>query len=432
MGLLDILTGGGQQIDPTQLQMLQLLGITDPAQIQAMQQRSQQQAWRNSALNLAAQPGEMSYFKPNRGASIAKSLVMLLGGAAQGQQQGMQQQIGQLAQLQQVKELFGKQQREAAMRDEYQKIIGNPESFKDLKPGQRAALDIASKTGNVELLTKIITDAYNPEKQQQPTEWSTIMNAAGGDPNKALAMFKDLELQKARASKTDVNLNAPAVKPFAEKSYEQMAGWEKDARVAQQTLSGVQNVRALLSQMEGGQYENVLSYLQAADPTGLLPKDKAQLRQKFTGAVAPMIQDSLQMMRGLGAMSDREFAAATSRVPQFGQQKEATEYLVNLIESKSKPLVENYTNALAYSNSPEFEKSGFLKYRPSYTQAPYNPTAATPASPQQQGGVGGLLKSLMGNNASKPSEPAPYPEGTQLQGPGGKLYVVRNGQPVPL
>lgn len=63
------------------------------------------------------------------------------------------------------------------------------------------------------------------------------------------------------------------------------------------------------------------------------------------------------------------------------------------------------------------------------------PTTAAPSP-----GAAGAPPKTVGNpgasavqGASDPSQGAtPYPEGTRLVGPGGKPYVVRNGQPVPV
>ncbi|HEX7021771.1 MAG TPA: hypothetical protein VF171_02865 [Trueperaceae bacterium] len=209
------------------------------------------------------------------------------------------------------------------------------------------------------------------EHNGPPDAIRTLQHLAG-DPRLAAL---DRQRKQAGAPSVRVNNNQPAVQPFAEKSYEQMQSWEQGARVAQETLSSVSEVRSILDQMDGGRMEQAISYLQEFTP-GFVPKDKAEARQAFLGATRPMMAQALEMMRGLGPMTEKEFQAATAALPKFGLEKGATEYLTNLFERKAQTAIGTYESALQYTQTPEFGTSGFLRFRPQYT------TTAPPIDPK--------------------------------------------------
>lgn len=182
-------------------------------------------------------------------------------------------------------------------------------------------------------------------------------------------------------------VNGPAVKPFAEKSYDDIRKWESEASAAAQALQAVGDIRGIMSQLDGGRYEQALSYIQEYAPR-LMPQGAPNLvaaRQAFSGAVQPLMAQNLEMMRGLGAMSEKEFQAAMEALPKFGQDKAATDFLTGLVERKSKPIYDRAVAAREYMNTPEFEQSGFLRFDTSRFMATPNsapnPKAAGVADP---------------------------------------------------
>lgn len=406
MGLLDQLFAGSQP-DPMQLQMLQLLGVNDPAQLEAMQKKSRQQALMNAGLQLATTPGEMSYY-PNRGANIAKAIAMAIGGIQGGGQQATQQQIAQLMQMQQLKEMFGKQQREAAMRAEYQKIIDNPANFADLKPGQRAALDIASKTGNMELLTKIITDAYNPEKQQQPNEWATYLNAAGGDPNKALALRRADEIARAQAGGVKITNMPPDLKGLAEAlgggTGKMITDLSSQAQTAAQVAQGIGNYNDQLKGLPP-MNESVAGIAQALRPVPVVgqmieghydrPNESGGQVMDRIGAASriksKLALDAASLLKG--QVSNYEDQLVLSSVPSITQTEQGRAILQKIAEARRDQSLEaaNLANELAgQGKSPsqiQIEVNKVLTRsitKPYWDQLGFKPQGQQQQGPQQR------------------------------------------------
>lgn len=168
----------------------------------------------------------------------------------------------------------------------------------------------------------------------------------------------------------------PGEQPFAGKSYDDLRTWENQAGAARGAVAAVNDIRGIMSQIDGGRYEEALSYVQEFAPA-LLPRDSKNLvaaRQAFAGAVQPLMAQNLEMMRGLGAMSENEFKAAMSSLPKFGQDKAATEFLLGLTERKSTPLIQRAEAAREFMDTnPEFGRTGFMRFNPSQYAPPGEP-----------------------------------------------------------
>jgi hypothetical protein len=219
-----------------------------------------------------------------------------------------------------------------------------------------------------------------------PTEAVRTLQALRDNPELAAV---DERRGSSRAPRINNTTVMPGEKPFAEKSYEDIRKWEADASAANNALSAVSDIRGLMSGLDGGRIEQVLSYVQEFAPA-LMPRDSTNLvavRQSFAGAVQPLMAQNLEMMRGLGAMSEKEFEAAMQSLPKFGQDKVATEFLLGLVERKSRPIVQRAEGARSFmETNPEFERTGFLRFNPmQYSPAP---GSAPPASPKADDPLG--------------------------------------------
>jgi hypothetical protein len=112
----------------------------------------------------------------------------------------------------------------------------------------------------------------------------------------------------------------------------------------------------------------------------------AAARQKFAGAVQPLMSQNIKILQGLGPMSEMEFKAANEALPKFGLEKEATEFLLDFFERKSGPIIQRADAARSFmETNPEFGRTGFLRFNP----AQYSPpTAPPPAAPTAEDPLG--------------------------------------------
>lgn len=92
------------------------------------------------------------------------------------------------------------------------------------------------------------------------------------------------------------------------------------------------------------------------------------------------------------------------------------------------------TGATASGNQQDTDDNGMPPAPSGVPVSPVSPGTMPPnpngvADPSQDPALAGMVKARGGSLTGQPS--SKYPEGTRLTGPGGKMFVVKNGMPVP-
>lgn len=273
--------------------------------------------------------------------------------------------------------------------------IGNRKADK-LRPEHEKALQEAllakSRGADVSDQIKRVRDLYQHGAEADMTQAAQARYRSPGDLERWMGATPE-EQEKMQAywsgrgksrpgTKIEVNTEKPSAawEKFQERAPDDLQRMQDYAANAEGFLRVADDVRAINRAHGTGRWQNIKAMAGEYFPENTDWNKLAGDRQLFDVGVNQALQLALEKMRGLGQMTEVEFEAATKELARFSNTREANEYIINLMESKARDNAQTYDMALEYMNNPEFERSGFARFRPANTMRRTAPVKGGPAA----------------------------------------------------
>lgn len=367
MNWLQQLAGGGQQQQPS---------MDNPFAAQQAYDNAQQD--RQRALQM-----QQAQYQGGGASGILAGLLSMLGGkqlerrADETASQALQRQF--------------QYQNEAAAAAQEKAMADEDAKYKRLMARDAARIEAEAKA-----------KAANAQKEFKNGFWVDPRTGAV----EAVPQYLAAQEKLRAAGRTNVTVNGDGTPPTGfekaldKKDAEFYDNLRQQAQTATGTLENLAIIKKVLEGAQTGKTQELLA--QAGQYFGTnLGTDM----QTFNVAARPLFLAMAESMKGALSDKDREILQQAS--PSFGIDPQANAVVIGILERAAKRSQTNYQEADAYA-----QKNRGLRG--------FQPSIAPGQMPPMGGGAGGA-----GTMSGAP------PEGTRVQGPDGRIYVVRNGMPVP-
>lgn len=243
-----------------------------------------------------------------------------------------------------------------------------------------------------------------PKQTFEPTLGGVYTEGKGftADPEAQKAI---LARQAAGAARTNITLpsqkqrNAYQEK-IGEKDAETVIKWRDQALSAADVNSKLDAIEKITKAQQTGKAQEALAM--AGQYFGT---EAGANYQTFNAIVAPLVLQAGEDAKG--AMSEKDRALFESARPRFGNDPQANAQIIGILRRANARTIDRFNKAQDWANDESKGNGSLQGFRPDFSST---------ESPAKQEGQG----------------KSPFPDGTRLQGPGGKTYIVKNGQPVPL